>query len=93
MIKDAMIAFFKSAFSGLVMALVMPAAINIARKLAFTASRSGSPNETLLAPQTVLQPSSSFTQRTICSTCAPAPATAPAGITSGSMRMSSRGMP
>ena len=79
--------------SGLVMADVMPLVMAIEMKCALSVSRPGRPNETLLAPQTVLTPSSSRTIRTISKTCLPEPRTAPAGITSGSISTSSGGMP
>ena len=89
----ARIDFLISGLSGLVIALGMPAAMSIAMKLALIASRSGRPKETLLAPQVVLHPSSSLIQRTSWITAPPEPRIAPAGITSGSIRMSSGGMP
>ncbi len=88
-----MTAFLSSGRSGFVMALVIPPAISIAMKVALIVSRSGKPKETLLAPQTVLQPSSSPIHRRMSSTARPAVLTAPTGMTSGSISTSSRGMP
>jgi hypothetical protein len=68
----AMIAWRISFSIGFVIAAVSPELIAIARKTALSGGRFGNPNDTLLAPQQVLQPSSSCTRRTIRKTCLPA---------------------
>ena len=82
-----------SGSSGLVMVQGMPAAIDMATKVALSARRLGRPKEMLLAPQMVLHPSSSRTMRTMSKRCLPAPWIAPTGMASGSISTSARAMP
>ena len=80
-------------FVGFIIALDIPDAIAIGRKLAFIACRFGNPKDMFEAPHVVLTLSSSLKRRTSLKTCLPAVAIAPMGITKGSTTISEEGMP
>src|SRR6266576_242681 len=65
----------------------------MARKVAPSVCRPGSPNDVLDAPQIVFTPSSSLIRRTVSTKSVTARGSAPTGIASASMTMSSGGMP
>ena len=74
-------------------ALVRPACIAMARNPAPSAARPGMPNETLEAPRVMLRPSSSWISSMVRRVVRTSDVSAPTGIASGSITMSSTGMP
>ena len=80
-------------FAVLMIALVSPAAIAIGRNAAFSACRSGSPNDTFDAPSDMFTPRFSRISRIASSVIVTASVAAPTVIASGSIRTSSGGMP
>jgi hypothetical protein len=75
------------------MALVRPAEIAIGRNAAPMVCRSGMPNETLDAPSVMFTPNSSRSVAIVSSVLSPSVVSAPTGMASGSMTMSSMAMP
>ncbi len=73
-------------------ALVRPCAAASGRNAAVSACRSGMPNDRFDAPQVVLTPNSSLTSARVSSVRMVLPVSAPTGIASGSMTMSSTGI-
>jgi hypothetical protein len=74
-------------------ALVRPDRMAIGRNAAPIDARSGMPNDTLDAPSVMFRPSSSCTSAIVSSVRSTIVVSAPTGIASGSITMSSAGMP
>ena len=75
------------------MALVSPLVMAMGRKAAPIACRSGMPNETLDAPSVVFTPNSSRSSEMVSMVLTTREVSAPTGMASGSITMSSTGMP
>ena len=73
-------------------ALVRPCAAASGRNAAVSACRSGMPKDRLDAPSVVLTPNSSLTSASVSRVRMVLPVSAPTGIASGSMTMSSIGI-
>ena len=74
-------------------ALVSPLSAAIGRNAAPIDARSGMPNETLEAPSVVFTPNSSRSSEIVSSVLSTSEVSAPTGMASGSITMSSSGMP
>ena len=74
-------------------ALVIPTVIAIGSQVALRACRPGIPNETLEAPHVMFRPHRSWMRWMVSRAVRPTVGSAPIGMASGSMTMSSIAMP